>query len=118
RPSKGVHLVVSNDKLRIDGAVAIPKTASGHYLWIAPWQGRTIIGTTDTEYEGDLDQPVASAQDVRTLLDAVEEWFPEAHLSETDIIATYAGLRPLPMSNASSTAAIARDMFIEQRGNV
>jgi glycerol-3-phosphate dehydrogenase len=118
RPSKGVHIVVANDKLRVDGAVAIPKTRLGQYLWIAPWQGRTIIGTTDTDYQGDLDNPEASPSDIALLLEGVAEWFPAAGLTDSDIISTYAGLRPLHVSDAKSTSAIAREVVIDRRGGL
>ena len=115
RPSKGVHLVVSSDRLRIAGAVVIPRTSRGQYLWVAPWQGRTIIGTTDTDYEGNLDEPKASPEDIALLLEGMAEWFPAAGLTERDVIATYAGLRPLHVSAAAKTSTIARDVVIDQR---
>ncbi|MGZ8830067.1 MAG: FAD-dependent oxidoreductase, partial [Thermoanaerobaculia bacterium] len=72
RASKGVHLVIDSAKLRLDAAVTIPKTSSGHYLFIAPWEGRTIIGTTDTAYHGNLDHPAATREDVALPLSAVD----------------------------------------------
>ena len=117
RASKGVHLVIDSAKLRLDAAVTIPKTSSGHYLFIAPWEGRTIIGTTDTAYDGNLDHPVATREDMAVLLSAVDEWFPSARVGESDILAFYAGLRSLPASTERTYAA-PREDFIERRGRM
>jgi glycerol-3-phosphate dehydrogenase len=117
RASKGVHLVIDSAKLRLDAAVTIPKTSSGHYLFIAPWEGRTIIGTTDTEYDGSLDRPLATREDIAMLLSAVDEWFPAAHVTESDVLAVYAGLRSLAASTERTYAA-PREDFIERQGRM
>ena len=58
----------------------IPKTSSGHYLFIAPWEGRTIVGTTDTDYAGPTDEVRATRADVDYLLRSANTYFPSAKL--------------------------------------
>jgi len=117
RTSKGAHIVIDAAKLRVDGAVTIPRTSRGHYLFVAPWEGRTIVGTTDTAYEGSLERPLATREDISTLLDGVAEWFPSAGVTPSDVVAVYAGLRPLAAS-AGATSAASREEFIERRGRL
>lgn len=114
--SKGIHLVLERERLRLEGGVVIPKTSRGHYLFITPWQGQIVVGTTDTIYDGDSDRPLALREDVAVLLDALAEWFPAAGVSGRDIIAVYAGLRALH-GRIASTAAASREDFVERRGN-
>ena len=118
RPSKGIHLVLDSAKLDVFQGVMIPKTARGLGLFVVPWEGRTIVGTTDTPYHGTLERPVATREEIELLLSELEEWFPEARVGKSDIIATYAGLRPLLRTGQTSqTSKAARDAHVEmQRG--
>ncbi len=93
-PSKGSHIVVPAARLPIESAVIMPKTSDGRVLFAVPWQGRVVIGTTDAEYTGDLDCPTATTEDVAYILRHANEYFG-INLTENDIVATYAGLRPL-----------------------
>jgi glycerol-3-phosphate dehydrogenase len=117
RPSKGVHLVIDRERLPIDDAVAIPETASGHHLFLLPWENRTVVGTTDTLFSGDIDHPRATADDVRVLLDGLEEYFPAARITAADLTSVYSGLRPLLVRPGSDGAPdkAARDYVIEDR---
>lgn len=108
-PSKGVHLVFSRETLRLgDEAVVLPETDDKRILFIVPWEARAIFGTTDTG-SGDLDHPTASREDVSYLLNHLNRYL-SMHLSEDDIISTYAGYRPLVRSRSSqhSTAKLSR----------
>lgn len=93
-PSKGSHIVVPFDRLPIKTAVIMPKTSDGRVLFAVPWQGRVVIGTTDAAYEGDLDRPVASDDEVDFILRNANDYL-SVSLTRADVIATYAGLRPL-----------------------
>jgi glycerol-3-phosphate dehydrogenase len=64
-------------------------------MFAIPWEDQTLVGTTDTDYDGRPEDVAADADDVRYLLDAVNSYFPEAKLAERDVIGAYAGLRPL-----------------------
>ncbi len=93
-PSKGAHIVVPFERLPIKTAVIMPKTSDGRVLFAVPWQGRVVIGTTDAAYEGDLDRPVASDDEVDFILRNANDYLSVA-LTRDDVVATYAGLRPL-----------------------
>ena len=93
-PSKGVHLVFAPGAVRTSAAVVAPSTAGdGRYVFIVPWEDRVYAGTTDTPYSGDLDQPPVADADRDYILSAVTGLFPG--VTEHDVVASWAGLRPL-----------------------
>jgi len=93
-PSKGVHLVFAREDLKLgDSAIVLPETDDKRILFIVPWQSRAIFGTTDTG-SGDLNHPLATQQDISYLLEHLNRYL-SVHLTEEDIISTYAGYRPL-----------------------
>lgn len=120
RPSKGIHILVRRE--RMGGhrrAVVFFSPRDGRILFLIPWGAFSIIGTTDTEYQGDLDRPYATAEDVAYVLEAVNAAFPEVGLRESDIVSTWAGLRPLVfVGDASSTYKVSREhrIFVSPSG--
>jgi glycerol-3-phosphate dehydrogenase len=110
RPSKGIHLIVSADRLRINDPWLIPAVTAHRFYFVVPWEGRILIGTTDTDYDGDKENPRANPDEVREILAAVNQYFPEAQLENGDVISTIAGLRPLIGSNdAQPTSRVSRE---------
>lgn len=95
RPTKGVHIVVDYAKLPIHNAVVCFHPTDRRVLFAIPWGDRTYIGTTDTDYEGDPGEVAATGEDVDYLIDASNAYFPGHQLNRDDVIATWAGLRPL-----------------------
>jgi glycerol-3-phosphate dehydrogenase len=95
RPSKGIHVVTPAEKFQNHTAVLIPSLGEQRFLFVIPWHGRTVIGTTDTDYEGDLDEPAAQPDEVSRVMESAARAFPAANLSGEDVIGTFAGLRPL-----------------------
>jgi glycerol-3-phosphate dehydrogenase len=102
RLTKGIHLVMQRDRLPADGAVVL--TEGKRILFVIPWGERLILGTTDTDYAGPLDDVRADAADISYLLRVANEFFPRANLSVKDIISSWAGLRPL-LANPNGTAS-------------
>lgn len=105
RPAKGVHLAVRSDRLPCDYASVLVVPGDRRSVFVVPWQADqapgpsgpdrfTYIGTTDTDYDGPLDDPVCSPEDVEYLLGAVNHW-TSASLTPGDVTGTWAGLRPL-----------------------
>ncbi len=93
-PSKGVHLVFAPGAVRTTAALVAPSGADdGRYIFIVPWEDRVYAGTTDTPYPGDLDHPAVDAADRDYVLSAVARNFPG--VTERDVVASWAGLRPL-----------------------
>ncbi len=109
KPSKGVHLVLSREDLKLgDAAIVLPETEDKRILFVVPWESRAIFGTTDTG-SGDLDFPIATQADVTYLLKYLNRYL-NVNLTEADIISTYAGYRPLvkPRKANKSTAKLSR----------
>jgi len=127
RPAKGVHLSVHADRLPCDWAAVIPVPGDRRTVFIAPWDalgavgpgspGRfTYIGTTDTDYDGDLDEPLCTAADRDALLEAVNA-STGAALTPGDVTSTWAGLRPLAADQVGSrTADLSRAHRVEVSG--
>ncbi|MCB9675037.1 MAG: glycerol-3-phosphate dehydrogenase [Alphaproteobacteria bacterium] len=95
RPTKGVHIVVDSHKLHVNHAVVCLHPEDGRVLFAIPWGEQTYIGTTDTDYEGDPSEVAATREDVDYLIEACGHYFPNHPLTHDDVIATWAGLRPL-----------------------
>ncbi len=95
-PSKGVHLVLSPSKLRLSSntSVVLPETSDGRIAFLIPWMGRVLLGTTDSPFEGDLSEPMATQAEVRSLLSEAER-FLGIKIERPDILGHFAGLRPL-----------------------
>ena len=93
-PSKGVHLVFAPGAVRTTAALVVRSQADdGRFVFIVPWEDRVYAGTTDTPYAGDLDHPAVDAADRDYILSAVARNFPG--VTERDVVASWAGLRPL-----------------------
>jgi glycerol-3-phosphate dehydrogenase len=93
RLSKGVHLVVDRSRFPVRDAVVMAE--GSRILFAIPWGERTILGTTDTDYQGPLDSPDTDPADVRYILDVTNQNFPIANVTVDDVISTWSGLRPL-----------------------
>jgi glycerol-3-phosphate dehydrogenase len=104
RPAKGVHLTVPWEKVRCDIAVVLPVPKDKRSIFVVPWGEFVYIGTTDTDDQGSLDEPVCTPDDVTYLLDAVNFWLDEP-LSTADVLGTWAGLRPLVNDAGSERTA-------------
>jgi len=94
RPAKGVHITLPWDKVGNDIAAIVPVAADARAVFVVPWGDFTYVGTTDTEYDGPLDDPACTAGDIVYLLGALNAIVREP-LGPADITGTWAGLRPL-----------------------
>jgi glycerol-3-phosphate dehydrogenase len=97
RASKGVHLVVPRSA--ITGEAGLILRTAGSVLFVIPWGGHWIIGTTDTDWNLDRGHPAASATDIAYLLEQVNQVL-DRPVTPDDIEGVYAGLRPLLTSEA------------------
>ncbi len=93
-PSRGTHVLVDRAKLSTGSAACIVPAGAGRAIFALPWYGRTLIGTTDNDFEGDIDHPRPGGDDVTYLLEAVNEFFGVS-LGAADLVGAYAGVRPL-----------------------
>lgn len=110
RPAKGVHILIPRSRIATESALLFESGANdGRSIFFIPWYEGIIIGTTDTDYKGDINFPHATKEDIKYILSAVQKVFPTAKLTEDDILSSYAGLRPLIDEGGKSTKDISRD---------
>jgi glycerol-3-phosphate dehydrogenase len=114
-PSKGAHLVVRRD--RIPSRTGLTIRVPGKILFLVPWPGYWLIGTTDDAWAGRAERPAATPADVDELLNAVNRTL-DVSLTRGDVVGTYAGLRPLAVTAASgSTVKASREHRITVEPN-
>jgi glycerol-3-phosphate dehydrogenase len=93
RPSRGTHITLRHEDLPLVGGAIVP-AGSGRSIFALPWLGHTLVGTTDNDYEGELDHIAPSGEDVAYLLEATNAFFGSA-LGVADLTGAFAGVRPL-----------------------
>jgi glycerol-3-phosphate dehydrogenase len=93
RPSRGTHVVLPSERLRV-GAGVIAPAPDGRTIFVLPWLGQTLVGTTDNDYDGDIEHVRPAAEDVAYLLDALNAFFGTG-LGRGDVAGAFAGVRPL-----------------------
>ncbi|HEU4723235.1 MAG TPA: glycerol-3-phosphate dehydrogenase/oxidase [Gemmatimonadaceae bacterium] len=107
RGSKGVHVSVPRGRVGNSSAVTLTAPQDGRVMFVLPAGYYTIIGTTDT-YDGTQpDEVHATRRDVAYLLQAVNHYFPDAHLTEQDVVSAWAGIRPLAAQGATDSPSSA-----------
>lgn len=109
RLTKGVHLMLPRHRLPLASAVVLHAASDGRVMFTIPWGGFTVIGTTDTDYEGSPDEVTTDARDLHYLLDSIDRHFPEARLTPADVTSTYAGLRPLIYQDGAAPSQVSRE---------
>lgn len=96
RPLRGSHLVVSAERLPLTEALISHHPDDGRVVFTYPWEGRTIIGTTDLDHRTDMDiEAVLSVDEMHYMLRGANAQFPDAKLGVEDIISTWSGVRPV-----------------------
>ncbi len=95
RRTKGVHIVLPRERLPLARAITLISPIDNRVMFALPWRGRSVLGTTDTDFSGSADEVAADAADVQYLCDSGNGYFPGANLTPDDVISTWAGLRPL-----------------------
>jgi glycerol-3-phosphate dehydrogenase len=102
RPSRGTHITLSADALPLRAGAIVP-AGGGRTIFALPWLGRTLIGTTDNDYEGELEHVAPPAADIDYLLAAVNAFFAVG-LGYEDITGAFAGVRPLISAGDAKTS--------------
>jgi glycerol-3-phosphate dehydrogenase len=114
RLTKGVHLVMPG--LGTGEALLLTAKSDGRVFFVIPWYGRTLLGTTDTDYRGDLNHVDVANADVEYLLDAANRYLKTAWCRK-DVIGSYAGLRVMKRSDDASPSSASRDWELKTLGN-
>lgn len=107
RLTKGVHVVIDQLFFPLRQAIYF-NTPDKRMIFAIPRDGKTYVGTTDTFFEGDIQNPVATKEDVQYLLKAIQDMFPHVHISENNVESTWAGVRPLIYEEGKDPSEISR----------
>jgi glycerol-3-phosphate dehydrogenase len=110
-PSRGIHVVLPDYYSPLEMGLIIPKTTDGRVIFLLPWLGRTVAGTTDVKCELDPNPP-APETDIQYVLDSISKYV-RVQVRREDVSAAWAGIRPLAKDpNVDNTAALVRDHVI------
>ena len=110
--SKGVHITLPGDAIKADEGVIIKTAVS--VLFIIPWKDQWMIGTTDTEYLGDPNAPLADRSDVQYIIEQANRVL-SPRISIDQVIGVFAGLRPLVANKkASDTTKLSREHTVDR----
>jgi glycerol-3-phosphate dehydrogenase len=112
RPTKGVHLTLPKNRLPLSSAVVMGAEKGNRIVFGIPRHEMIIIGTTDTDFSDSPEKVTSTPEDVQYLLDITEQYFPGAKITAHDVIASYAGVRPLVYDGSQSEGKTSREHTI------
>lgn len=115
KPTKGIHVVVDSARLPVKHALMMTSPRDKRVVFGIPWGlGRTVIGTTDTFFDGSPDKVEPTRDDVEYLLETANSYFPGVDLKTDDVLSTWSGLRPLlaPEDESEGASAVSREHMI------
>jgi glycerol-3-phosphate dehydrogenase len=108
--SQGIHLVFDRSFLKSDTALMVPRTSDGRVLFVIPWHGHAVAGTTDTPVDTPSLEPRALDEEIEFILETAGRYLSRPP-SRADVLAVYVGLRPL-VKGDGKTSALSRDHVI------
>ncbi len=114
RPTKGVHVIFKKEDVPINNASGIVSHVDGRFFFVLSRENFVVIGTTDTDFKDNFDEPVCTKEDAEYLLSTVRIKFPGTNPGLDKVVGTYAGVRPLASPRAKkgkpvSESAVSRD---------
>jgi len=110
--SSGIHIVLDKKFLPNDEGLMIPKTEDGRVLFMLPWKGKCLVGTTDEE-SYPQDHPKVEDKDIEYLLKHIRKYF-SIEIKKSDILSCWCGLRPLvSLKHTNDTKTLVREHYIE-----
>jgi glycerol-3-phosphate dehydrogenase len=112
--SQGIHLVFDRSFLKGETALMVPRTSDGRVLFVIPWHGHAVAGTTDTPVDAPSLEPKPLDEEIEFILETAGHYLSRPP-SRADVLAVYVGLRPLVKSDAKGegrTSALSRDHVI------
>lgn len=118
RLTKGVHIIVKGNPFDIQTAITMLSPDDNRVLFLIPWCGHTLIGTTDTDYHGTPSDVRAETSDLEYLLTIVRLYFPMVMIRKEDILSTFAGLRCLKHERETQPSHISREhiFYVKEPG--
>ncbi|ESS73988.1 glycerol-3-phosphate dehydrogenase GlpD [Methyloglobulus morosus KoM1] len=115
RLTKGIHLIMP--KTVTDEALLLTAQSDGRVFFVIPWYGLTLLGTTDTNYEGDIDKVTITSEDIGYLLGEANHVLKTTHWTGQDIIGKFAGIRVLQQSQDKNPSNLSRDWALKTSPN-
>lgn len=113
RPLRGSHLIFSQTRFPVRHAISFLHPADGRPIFATPWEGTTMVGTTDLDYKESLnDEPAISLEEIDYLLSGINMLFPDLKLKAEEAISTFAGVRPVIDSGKKNPSQELRDHAI------
>jgi glycerol-3-phosphate dehydrogenase len=112
RPLRGSHLIFPGNRIPLTRAVSLLHPRDGRPVFLIPWEGVTIFGTTDIDHPQPETETCISVGEIDYLLEAIQHIFPELELGLADIQATYSGVRPVISSGKRDPSKEARDYIL------
>ena len=112
RTTKGIHCMLP----RMTERAVYLSTADDRMIFVIPWREFSMVGATDTDFEGDLDRLSATREEVEYLLDAVRPALPDPRVAFDQVIYTYAGVRPLAFEEGAPASKVSRDHKVVVEG--
>ncbi len=112
RKQRGSHLVFSTERLPLNAAITFFHPRDKRAMFVFPWEGVSVIGTTDLDHPAELEkahpEPVITRDEVNYIFEALEYLFPKLSLTEKDVISTFSGLRPIVSSGTANPSKESR----------
>ena len=119
RPLRGSHLVFPSWRLPVAQAISFLHPVDRRPVFIFPWEGITLVGTTDVDHDQPLDaEPTIQPEEVAYLMAAVEAQFSSLGLTLDDVISTFAGVRPVVGSGKADPCKESRDHVVWEEGGL
>jgi glycerol-3-phosphate dehydrogenase len=112
RRLRGSHLILPYDKLPVKAALTLLHPVDKRAMFVIPWEGTTIIGTTDIDHDPSLDstysEPFAAREEIKYVMETMDVLFPGLGLKDGDLVSTFSGLRPIVRGSADSPSGESR----------
>ncbi len=120
RPLRGSHVVFSARRLSLPQALSFRHPADGRHVFMAPWEGASLLGTTDCDHDAPLHQePRITAAEVDYLVAVVTTYLPGLRLGPADVLATWAGVRPVVgHANTDPSSESREGLLVDEKGLV
>ncbi|TES97039.1 MAG: glycerol-3-phosphate dehydrogenase/oxidase, partial [Promethearchaeota archaeon] len=113
RPTKGVHLLYKREYIGNKMASGLYSSVDNRFFFVIPRNKKyTLLGTTDTDYHDDLENPFCTKEDADYLIESMKIYYPNAKLDYKNILSTYAGIRPLVMQKGKPESEVSRKHII------
>jgi len=119
RPLRGSHLIFTGWRFPMAQAMCILHPLDNRPVFIFPWEGITLVGTTDIDHDQSLnEEPAISPEEVAYLMAAITSEFPSLQIDLSDIISTFSGIRPVIGSGKADPSKESRDHAVWEEGDL